>query len=246
VDRREAASPDVTGEYRVKHKTEIKDSYEDEPSHLSSHEVAGPLVEVPINEDLNRTIYAKLPPSSQLSQSSSQPGESSSSFRSPPPRPRPSRFIWDEDIIPDSQDLNGSELFVPIPTQSSSYLPTSSQSVTSGSARPQSQFEQEQHSERPISNRSNRSFGISSGQSHHSPLWRNSPEIEESQSQAKAPERLISSVTSLSSVRSLPSIQSISSAHSRDKAQGQSQRTQLPSSPLFQTQVPFKQTQQQR
>lgn len=98
---------------------EIKDSYEEDDQLSSDHQPAQVQVEVGVPDDFDREAYARLISSSQPSQvsqlllstqNSEQPTSAASPFQS---RPTRKPFIWEEDIIPDSQELPDSASYKP-------------------------------------------------------------------------------------------------------------------------------------
>jgi hypothetical protein len=100
---------------------EIKDSYEEEDQPFSGNTPRFARVEINVPNDFDREAYATWI-SSQPSQSlqSSQNSELPPSTEFQPPTPsryRPFK-IWDEDIIPDTQDLPGSSTYDPSDTAS--------------------------------------------------------------------------------------------------------------------------------
>jgi hypothetical protein len=93
-----------------------KDSYEEE-GQLSSNELRDVFVEVHVRKNFDREAYVTVPSScdpqpDQYPQPSEPslhaPSQSQSQLQTSRPHPRRSAFIWDEDIVPDSQEAGSS------------------------------------------------------------------------------------------------------------------------------------------
>lgn len=114
---------------------EIKDSYEEDDQLSSDHRPAQVQVEVGVPDGFDREAYARLISSSQPSQVSQLlppiPSSEQSASAASLPQSRPTRkpFIWEEDIVPDSQELPDSASYKPSETASSKTEPITTQNT---------------------------------------------------------------------------------------------------------------------